>query len=133
LSEQEVDRGIASILLQQPAENASSSSGLVRAHQGRTPRQEQARIVRRIVQQRLENLSDLCISLQDRIAEAQNLTDERVVGMRSELALQRWNCFRVEFGTEAGQSPIAVQPRKIGLPCGSLLEKLGGLRKSRVF
>ena len=89
-------------MLQQPAENAGSSSGLMRVHQGRTPREEQARIVGRMVEQGVEKVNDLRIVLRHGIAQGENLADESVLGMRLELALQGRNSFRVELGSEAG-------------------------------
>ncbi len=101
--------------------------------QSGTPRQQQTRIVWRILEKGLKNFDDLGVILEDGIAEAQKLADESVVGMRSELALERQNSLGVELGTEAGESPVAVQAGKIGLPRRSLPEKLGSFGKSRVF
>src|SRR5260370_19772366 len=93
LSQQKVARSVVGILLQQPTKNTSSSPGLMRADQSGTPRKEQARIVRRVFDKGVQNFNDLRIVLQHGIAEAQKLTDERAVGMRSELAFEPRNSF----------------------------------------
>ena len=103
------------------------------AHQGRAPGEEQARIVRRVFEQWLQNINYLGIIFQHGIAQAQDLTDERVLRMRPELALESRNSFSVALGAEAGQAPIAVQTGKIGLPLSSLPEKLCGFGKFRFF
>src|SRR5215472_3101718 len=63
LPQQNVDRCVAGILLKQPAENTGSSAGLMRAYQGRSPCEEQARIVGRMFSQRLQYVNNLGIVL----------------------------------------------------------------------
>ena len=133
LAKQKVDRGVVSILLQQPAKNTSSSSRLAGADQSGAPRQQQTSIVGWMFEKGVENFNDFLIFLQHGIAEAQKLADERVVRMGFELALEGWNSFQVELGAETGESPVEIQPGEIGLPCGSLPEKLGSFWKFRVF
>src|SRR4030095_11550315 len=51
--------------------------------------------------------------------------------MRSELAFEWRNSFRVQLCAKTRESPVAIQAWEIGLPCCSLPEKLGSFGKFR--
>src|SRR5579864_7697819 len=53
--------------------------------------------------------------------------------MRFEMPFERRNSVFVHLCAKAGQSPISIQTRQIGIPGCSLLEKLGGFGNSRVL
>src|SRR5215472_13502197 len=131
LPQQKVDRRVTGILLQQLAKDTRSSGGLLRAHEGRSPRKEQARIIGRMLEHGPKYIDDLWIVFQHEIAEAQNLAGERVAWLRRSLTLKRWHCFGVLLSTETGQSPVTIQAGEIWLPCVSLFEKLGRFQKPR--
>src|SRR5258708_36071321 len=105
----------------------------MRVYQSGTAGQEQARIVGRMFQQRVENINNFRIVLQHRITEAQKLAREGVVGMRFELAFERRESFPVKLGAEAGGYPAWVQARGSHLPCRGLADKTARFGEIPVF
>src|SRR5690349_8087388 len=111
-----MERGIIRILLEQPAENAGGSFGLVHVHESSTPGEQEAGIIRRVFQKGTEDFNYTLIPFQYGVAESKELADKGVVWIRFELPLKRRNSLCIQLCAEAGQSPISIKTWQAGLP-----------------
>src|ERR1700674_407977 len=133
LAKEKMNIRIVGVMFEQTAENTSSSFGLTSAHQSSTPCKEQARIVGRVFEKGMENFGGLRKVFRHEIAHSEQLTDKMVIGMNRQLALQGRNSFGIKLGAIAGETPVAVETGKGGIPGGSLFEEFGGIGVLRVF
>src|SRR5882724_8644691 len=61
------------------------------------------------------------------------LTDKIVAGVGGQLALEGRDSIGIRLGAIAGETPVAVEAGKRGIPSGGLFEKFRGFGKLRVF
>src|SRR5689334_13106096 len=91
-AQQEMDLRIAGVLLEEPPEDCRRGGRVIGSHERSSPGVQQARIIRRVALESAQNLDGLLQVIRGKIAEAKELPDKAVLGMRRELALEWRNC-----------------------------------------